>query len=205
MAESSSQMTPPQETTPPQHVTPPRQPGEIGGMEDGPRWPKIIGIISIVLGIGGCLGGVWGFLTPMLMRKWAEHVPPEQAAALGNVEAWGKWIAISSALTLLIALVLLVAGIALVKRRRYAIKLTRIWAVSKMLFALVSTYVGYIIQQEQFEQMSQQNPVLSGSPFVDIALVVGVAFGLVWGCAFPMFVLIWFSRSKVKAEYSQWS
>ena len=113
--------TPPLATPPP--ATPPRQPGEIGGARQQARWPKIIGIISIVFGVGGCLGGVWGFLTPMFMEAMATRVPASQAGVFSNVQSFGSWIVINSALTLVIGLALLIVGIALVRRRRYGINL----------------------------------------------------------------------------------
>lgn len=205
MTESRPQTTPPQEMTLPQGITPPRQPGEIGGTEDRARWAKIIGIISIVLGAGGCFGAAWGFVVPKFMGAMAERVPPNQAAAFANVQAWGNWIVVNSALSLLIALLLVVAGASLVKRRRTGIRLARVWAVSKMLLAIVGAFVGLAMQQDQFQQMSQQNSPLPGAPFLDVMVFVGVVIGLLWSCTFPVFVLIWFSRGKVKAEYCQWS
>lgn len=187
--------------TPPRDAIPPQQPGEIGSPEQDTTWPKVIGVISIVFGAGACLQGVWGFFAPRFIKMAAESMPEAQAAPLAAMQEWGTWITVSSALTILIGLVLFVAGIDLVRRRRRGIKLGRVWAVLKILFGIAGAFVGLAMQQEQFRQISQQTPAINTGV---IAVVVLVVVAL-WTCAYPVFLLIWFSRAKVKVEYAQWS
>ena len=77
------------------------------------------------------------------------------------------------------------------------------WAVLKMILAVAGSFLGFVMVQEQFGQMSQQNLPVGGSTFVVMG-VVGVVGGVLWGCAYPVFLLIWFSRAEVKTEYAQW-
>ncbi len=130
-------------------------------------------------------------------------MPPDQAAPLEALQGWSTWILISSALTVVIALILLVAGINLVRRRASGIKLGRVWAVLKMIFAVVGFFVGFVVQQEQFRQMTQQN-FPGGGNFYVVMAVAGVTIGVLWSSAYPVFLLIWFSRAKVKSEYTRW-
>ena len=118
MTDPDPPVTPPKNVTPPPNATPPQQPGEIGSPEQAATWPTVIGVISIVFGSGACLGGVWGFLAPRLMEVVADQVPQRQGAPFAAMQEWNTWIVVSSALTMLIGVVLLVAGIDLVRRRR---------------------------------------------------------------------------------------
>jgi hypothetical protein len=34
--------------------------------------------------------------------------------------------------------------------------------------------------------------------------VIGTILGIAWGCALPIFMIVWFTRSKVRAEVSTW-
>lgn len=207
MTTSDPQPIASQNMTPPPNAIPPQQPGEIGSPEQAASWPKVIGAISIVLACGACLGGVWGFLAPAFLEAVAKNVPANQAAPFAAMQEWSTWIVVRSALTMLIALVLLVTGIDLLRRRRRGIKLGRVWAVLKMIFGVAGALVGLAMQQEQLQeisqQMSQQNAPISGSVLAVLG-AVGVVFGILWTCAFPVFLLIWFSRAKVKTEYAQW-
>lgn len=225
MGNVEPQQNAPQHTMAPAESIPPQQPGEIGGSEQAANWPTTIGVISIVLGSGAFLIGIWGFFTPRFMEMMADQFPQNQgvtvsagqggtttrivttwptiATSPSAMQDWSNWIFIRSALTVVIALILLVAGINLVKRRARAIKLCRIWSVLKMVFAVVGSLVGVAMQQEQFRQMSQQNFPGGGNFYAAIGIFV-VAIGILWGCAYPVFLLIWFSRAKVKIEYTRW-
>lgn len=116
---------------------------------------------------------------------------------------WTYWVVVSSVLTIVIGVILLVSGIDLLRRRLRAIKLGRVWAVLKLIFAVVGAFVGFLVQQGQIRQMSQQNFPVGGDLFV-VMSVVGVLVGILWSCAFPVFLLVWYSRPKIKAEYSRW-
>jgi hypothetical protein len=41
--------------------------------------------------------------------------------------------------------------------------------------------------------------------FFDAAAFGLMACGLIWGFALPVFMLIWFSRGKIKHEVAEWS
>jgi len=203
MTEPDAQTDVSRESVPRPNAVPPQQPGEIGRPAQRSNWPTVIGVISIVFGSGACLGGVWGFLAPHFIKMMADWQPPNQAALMPDMSEWASWIFVTSVLTIVIALILLVAGIDLLRRRMRAIKLARVWAVLRMIFALVGAYMGFLIQQAQFRQMSPQSSPVGGSFFVAVS-VFGMLVGILWGWAFPIFLLVWFSRAKIKAEYLRW-
>ena len=191
-------------TFPDQPATPPREPGALSMPARPTAWPTALGVIAIVLGAMGILGGCWGSLAPFLMKMLADALPPGQPTGLESCEKWGFWIVLIQVVNACLAALLLAAGIGLVKRRRWSVTAAYTWAALKMVFVLVNVISAYGMQQEQFEAMTQQGlPGLGGGIFAAVG-VFSIVFGLVWGWALPVFLLIWFARATIKAETAEW-
>lgn len=190
-----------------QPATPPRQPGTLGVQPDPPSWPMVFGVIAIVLGALGCLGGCWGAVSPLFLGAVFEMVPKDaQPAGLEQFREWGPWITISSLVSLGVAILLLVSGIGLVQRRRWAVNVSRCWAVVKILLVLASALFAITIQKGQFEALSkqQQLPPGFGGGFLMAIGFFSVIFSVIWGWAFPVLLLIWLALAKSKNEYAGW-
>lgn len=190
----------------PQPVMPPMQPGGMQMPEQRSAWPTVIGIIAIVLGSLGILGGCWGLATPWFLGVIKDIVPPGQATGMEFVEEWRAWTVINSLVGTGVAILLLFAGIGLRRCRRWAVPTCVTWAVVKMLFVVVNSVLMYMIQRPGLEAMAQQNPGMSGmgSGFLVLIGIISVVFGILWGWAFPVFLLVWLSRAKIKAETAAW-
>ena len=77
----------------------------------------------------------------------------------------------------------------------------------KMLFVAVSTLFGYMIQKQAMQTAMQQSstmPAMTAGVTQGTA-AFGVCLGLVWGWAFPVFMLIWFGRGRIKEDVAEWS
>jgi hypothetical protein len=193
-----------QDPAPP--VIPPTHPG---GFQVPPResaWPSAVGIIAIVFGSFAILAGCWGVVTPWFFALLREVLPPGQTVGLEALEEFRTWTVIVSVLTMAVALMALFAGIGLYQRRRWGVQLGLTWAIVKIPFAVAIGVYDYALQRAQFENMSVQG---AGGPGLSPGLVaglslIGVVLGLLWRWAFPIFLLIWLSRGKIKAETSQW-
>ncbi|NNF44738.1 MAG: hypothetical protein HKO59_05770, partial [Phycisphaerales bacterium] len=80
------------------------------------------------------------------------------------------------------------------------------WAITKIVFVVANSSVGYLVNRAQFEAMMDDPGMASmGSGFFSAIGIVGVVFGLLWGWALPVFLLIWFGRPKVKQEMATWA
>jgi hypothetical protein len=102
--------------------------------------------------------------------------------------------------------ILVIVGIGILKRRPWAIPVSRAWAGAKIFFTIAYNLINYQIQQEMMSTMPQgQNMPAMAAPFMTIFLVIGLAVGIVWGCALPVFLLIWFRREKIQAETAEWA
>ena len=123
------------------------------------------------------------------------------------MEAGLPWTVASSLLAAALAILLLLGGIRLTKRKRSSIRLLKFWAVMKMPVVVIVTIAGILMQELQFEIMSQSPSLTSmpfGGGFFDFMVVVGLV-GLGWGWALPVFLIIWLSRGKIKNEVAGWT
>lgn len=186
-----------------QPVAPPTQPGAITAPRRPANWPAVIGTIAIVFGCLGCLQGVLGALSPLMTAFIAPFLIEEQAEIIRQSAVWNV---ASSIVGLMIAVLLFVGGIRIKRKQRRAASLLRGWAMIKILFTLVATAVSYPSAQQQMEAVQNDpNAGFLGAGFFKLFGVVGMIIGLLWMCALPVFVLVWFSRKKIKSETEGWT
>jgi hypothetical protein len=108
-------------------------------------------------------------------------------------------------ITLPVAVLLLVAGVGIVQRRRWGLKATMAWAVVKIVVVVVTSIGGYMVMREQLRAMARSGPTTMPTGFMETMQFAGVVVGILWGWALPIFMLVWFSRAKIKAETVIWA
>lgn len=190
MNEGSDGLTPPAPpTTPvplPQMVLP------------QPQWPKVLGIVGIVMASYGLLAGLWGLVQAKRMMAG----PPTASMPSAVPESLQPWMRSLGAASLLLAALLLVASIGLLRRRAWSVRTLLAWAGMKAGLVVVSTVLIARIVAEGMP--SQPGPAMS--PWMmNVILVAGSCVGLPVGLAVPVFTLIWFNRSQVKDEVANWA
>ena len=197
--------------SPPTPMTPPTDAGAIPPKPSS--WPMVIGIIAIIFGSLATLQGCMGLGWPALAALFTSALPEEQAGMMDATKSLTPLMMISAGLTMAIAIVLLIGGIGLTKRSPRSPKTCRIWAGLKMLLVVYSSIIGFLVQQAQMEAMRRMLEEDPNAPaamlgvFGTVMAVIGPAifvFAIVWGWALPVFMLIWFSRRKIKAEIAHW-
>ncbi|MCZ6850349.1 MAG: hypothetical protein O7F17_01775 [Planctomycetota bacterium] len=196
---------------PPAPMTQPIDAGEIPHPPSA--WPKVIGVITVIFGSLAILGGCSGAVSSLFMSSLSGLMPEEQATMYDAMEGLKPWLIIGAVLTLALGILLLVAGIGLVRRRAWSPTACMVWAGIKMVFVVGYTILSDMARQAQFEamqEMMQQDPnmpagatAMMGS-FFQVFGVFAIVLGILWGWALPIFLLSWFSRSKVKAEVAGW-
>lgn len=168
-------------------------------------WPKVLGIIAIVLGalaaVGSCIGAGASFFAGAMV----DLVPEGEASGLEGMMAWQSWLVGLSVLATGLGIGLLVGGVGLVRRRPFAATACLGWAILKMVYVLASAFVGYQVNVAQFEVM-QNDPNMAGMPagFMGAVSLFGATLGVLWGWALPIFMLIWFSRRRIHEEVESW-
>ncbi|MCP3903345.1 MAG: hypothetical protein GY715_06890 [Planctomycetes bacterium] len=176
-----------------------------------PAWPMVLGIIAIVFGSLGAFGGCMSAVMTLFAEKLGELMPPGQEAAFAALEKYHDLLMTTYAIAFVLAIVLLIGGIGLVRRRSWAIPVCITWAVLKIGYAMFGAYVNYLNSEAQFQATQEQlqsDPNIPNISFpdwvVEAASTIAAVFGLLWGWALPVFLLVWFSRSAVREHIRTW-
>jgi hypothetical protein len=171
-------------------------------------WPKVLGVISIVLGALGGLMNLWGTVAPLFLDAFGSMMPkdPASQASLQAQKDLAPYTMLSGGFNFIGSLMLLVAGIGLCLRARWGVKATKIWIPWRMATAILAAIVGYLGMQASLKAMGQQPNAPPGMAAMGGAFGIAViVFTVVWGWAYPVFLLIWFRRPKIRAEVETWA
>lgn len=180
-----------------------------------PAWATVLGILSIVFGVLGALSKCWGIATLFFftaMERFFASMPedevPEgigQSFSMMGVYAWP--IAGVSLLKTAVACLLVAVGIGLLKQRAWAPAWAIRYAVLDMVLTLGEGALGVLSQAAQFEAMQAADPSGFGtigpgvSVFSRVMVVGGVLVSLVW----PVFLIVWFTRRRIREATSTWT
>lgn len=175
--------------TPPPFTTPQGSPSPLGAGKS--NWPIVIGVISVSLGGLGMivnlsnviLGGIRG---------------STRGVAISFPEWFGTYTRVAGVVGMGIALLLLLGGIALLRRRRPARPLHMVYAVGKIISSLIGTFI-VISAMSDFTRPDEQMAIVMKSSMYIVAFLGGAV-----ACVYPIFLLIWFSRARIRAEMQQW-
>lgn len=172
-------------------------PTEAGALPGEPqKWPGVVGVTSIVLASLGLLcglcGSVWTFMAPSFLQR----AEAQMGAPAPDVMYPGVAQIVLMVIGTLWAVVLLVAGIMLVRRKDTARKLHLVYAGVAVLLGLIS--MGLSTQQQlavlAWAKANPDSPwAKNASP---LGLVIGLVLGLIIGLGWPIFCLIWFGIIK---------
>lgn len=185
--------------------TAPTEQWEPADLLDRPRWPKVIGIISIVWGALGLVCGGLGMLvlpfSPKLMGLALENGEP---TPYGNVPTVTDYSI--GAIGLGLAVLLLLAGIACVSYR----PVTRAMHLIYGLISIPLVAWSYLNQQHklglnlQWAKEYPDNSLAQGFAGQGSGAAIGQTIGLVLlivlGFGVPLFYLIWFGLIKTKPD-----
>lgn len=202
----SSQQPSPQPAPPfsdqPMNIYP--APGAYGAAYPGqqagkPSWPTVVGIISL------CVAGLFSLMTIGSLAIGAVvQNNPQQRRIMADMPEWvvsWQYKAISGTFTIGAYVVLAIGGVMLLKRRPAG----RTLHVAYVLMGIVLAIAGSVVA---LMMMGHMPATPNAPPQVDaiqkITTVVGLVIGLAFALAYPTFVLIWFTRPKVKQHIKTW-
>lgn len=171
----------------------------------GPRrttWPSVLGVITIVLGSLGVLSGLWTAVSPLFADMIAGFVPGG-TSGMESVAAYAWLMVILGVLTMARGGLEIVAGTAVYRRRGGARRLIFAWAWLAIVLSFVGAIATYLMQMEQFRVMTAKGtPIPAG--LGGIIGVFSAVIAVAWGCLFPVFALVWFSRRVICEEVRGW-
>jgi hypothetical protein len=177
------------------------------------RWPKVIGIISLIYAIGGLLCQGLGALNSV-MGEWL--------ASLGGIDitmppAMKIIGAASAVVTSIVGLVLLFGAIGLLRRRKSGLSLHKAWAAMRLVLIVIGLGLGVVMIPAQVDMQRSiteaQNRRLREAnrpeiTFDENAIVQRskIMLGAMTGATaiYPLFVGFYLSRKKIAAEVEDW-
>ena len=186
-------------------AAPPTQAGEVRAGAGATRWATVFGIISIVLASLGLLGG----LCSVIMIPFAASMSAAAAQQGGqNPFAVGgpiAWQVVSQLIGFGLSVLLLVAGIQLVKRKAGGVALHKLWAMVAIPIVVIMSGINafFMVQQSSAAMSGQGSPAAAGMS--GVVVVGSVLIGLVLSLAYPIIVLWWMNRAQVREESAGWA
>ena len=188
---------------------PPVEGGLLGAEEPLTKWPKVIGIIGIVLASLGLVCGCAGYFAVPLQR-WGMQMQAQSGqsnpVAEAQVKIAGQFMVVTNVLLTLgmvLTIWLLVSSISLLRRRRKSRVMLIAWAMLSILSLAINIALQILMFQATFAELARLGESQRAAELW-IGVAIGGFFAIVFGLALQVFVLIWFSRKKIVAEVSQW-
>lgn len=170
------------------------------GSAPRPQWPRVIGTIGIILGIIIFIDKIDDLVTlTWSAADWQTIFAPDIAELIVRASRPVGWHLLSGVVQMGLGVFLVVASIALRRRRRAGVSLCRVWAWLAIAWAV--TAMGWAIWW--LPRHAAEIPGLSLASWQAWA-VFGIVFALVLILAFPVFLLLWFSKLDVRAEVETW-
>lgn len=208
-----------QQVPPPLPAAPPTMPGVLTIPDRPATWPSVVGIICIVLGALGVLGGMWGIASNVMvllgtMPVQAMGAGPAEPDLVPKIESMMPVIIAGEVFKFALGVALIVVGWMINSRRAAARPAAIWWSLAKIVVTIIGTafaaWMQYVIMTEVTRAVTddpnappQMQGVMTGVLAVTLALTI--LWGLAWGCMLPAFLLIWFSRAKVKGQVARWA
>lgn len=167
-----------------------------------PRWPGVVGVTGIVLAILMFIDKLDDLVIPLLWSPddWRGLLDPGEAELVVGLMPPMTWMAPASLIGMALAAVLFVGSLRLRRRLRSGVDLCRRWSWLAIAWAGIEIAVAIWWLQVNAAALSS----LAGGEWQAPALV-GILAALVVMLAFPVFLLVWFSRPPVRAEYATWA
>ena len=183
----------------PRPLTPPTTPVSLPTEPRPTRWPTVIAVIGIIWSVLGISCSLWGTADEFFRQPSTATQP---AAGLAGGGTMRFVAALDYLVNVGLCIVLLIAGVGLLRRRPWSARFARLWAVLDLILMVVGTLVLYDYYKRQFVVSIADSGLSMGT--VGILYATLTFFGLLVSFVFPVFVLIWFARRKIKDEVATW-
>jgi hypothetical protein len=206
--------------TPPADQPPPPEPPLDDVWEEAEipdtRWPKVIGVISLIYAITGllCQSGVFA---QVLLGSWMQRKFSSVDVAMPPLLRYSAIV--PTVLGFILGCMMLVGAVNLLRRHRSGVKTLKLWAVLRLVLLVLAFGVAILAFpaniQYQRDVMDQQiaQAERDGQPTAflekmrdNIESVGMVSAGVMTGltAVYPLFIGFYLSRKKIDEEVAQW-
>ncbi|MHC4718295.1 MAG: hypothetical protein ACYS5V_15090, partial [Planctomycetota bacterium] len=164
--------------------------GRARAKPDGPVWPSVLGVLSMVMGATALLYSVVELVIVVLQIRRAS----------ADEEAWDMAWSVVWAAAALVPVLLVISGWLLVRRRRRAMVCALGYAILACLFVVAMTAFPVFRCLQLYSQRGQ-GPMTAG----DVSVLIGTwVLRGVLSLVFPIFLIAWFARPTVRAQIAPW-
>lgn len=166
--------------------------------------PKVFGIIHICYAALGAVGALLGIVSILSMKLLASEMGGEIEGLRTMSEAYDGMAAytyVDAGLKLALAILLLVSGVGLLKRRAWALKTSVCWAVSRIVIAvLMVVWQMQVMQdfQRKLGELQAQAPEQGQEQLQQMGQNFGTVIGVIFLLVYPVICLIFLSRKSVR-------
>ncbi len=168
-----------------------------------PKWPKVVGIISIVWALLGLTCGGLGMASPILMggllSSQLDGAPLPPTMVLTPMDY------VLGVFGLALAVLLFIGGIQTIIRRPIGRAMHLVYGLGAIPSIIYST-VSSFSKQEATKQWAQDYPdnpmaesINAGGPDQTIGMIIGLVI-ILFFMTYPLFCVIWFGLIKTKHE-----
>jgi len=191
--------------------------------DSGAKWPKVLGIFSIVLGSLSALfsscGACFGLIGSTVLENFLRNLPkPNQpmppgsdpiagAEKLALMRPWNMAQGVMGLLGLALAAWLIVSGVWMVRRQVRAIGSHKAWAAAQIVMTVLSCALGVVstvlTAEAQAEIDRNHGGTMTAGTLIAWTLA-GTAVAFVFFIAYPIVVLIVLGKPWAKAEAARW-
>lgn len=171
---------------------------------DRPKWPTVIGVISVSWAGLGLLCGVLGTVGFVFMRQpmFTEQMEKSMGSPMPDVMLPNTMQLVLMGVGTLWACVLLFAGIALVTRKQTGRMLHLLYAI----VALALACAGLFLQARQMSALHAWVEANPGNKWAQtqspVGQFLGACFGMIMSLGYPTFLILWFGLGKGRQKIS---
>ena len=184
----------------PEETTPPTAPDELEPYEPRPKWPTVVGWLSVVLGLLALVCNGTGIVGNVFLQSWFASMTAG-AGPLLPAMTFTPVAVVFMMFKLAWGIPLIMAGVATIARKPAGRPLHLIWVIGFSITSLISGYLGYQSVQAyknspEVVQWLAENPNdPRGFGLKGGASNWGMLVGLPFTFAYPTFCLVWFLPS----------
>lgn len=207
MGNDPDMATPPPIPAAPPPAAPPTTPGHLGTKRRQTTWPRVVGILLIIVGALSVISSAFQLFSAIVNGAiGASMQGGGEIEAVYEVHHRYAWLlSMVYALNLVAATCPLIGGILLLKHRKMAWALLVHWSWAKILLACLTSFATFLFTRDVVNSVG----ALSGQPGVPPSLsetmaLIQAAFVLLIGMVVPILVLCFFLPRKTRHQMQGW-
>ena len=153
----------------------------------------VFGVLNLVFGAMGICGLIFAVIGIVVERMELPNQPPNPVADVMNQNAfYSGFNMVNVGLGFLVTILLLVAGICLLKKQRLGRTLSNIYGIYGIVMGLIGMFLFVVFLRPDLMAITQD-----GVPLGAITFWAAIGGGLL-GMVYPVLLLIFINRPKVK-------